>query len=119
IESALADFNGVREAVVLVQEHSPGDKRLVAYVVPDEASSLSMSELRSYLKDRLPPYMVPSAYVTLASFPRTPNGKINRRALLTIEADPLEPVEAFVGPRTPLEEEVAAIWAEVLRVGRV
>ena len=120
IEAVLNQHAAVRDAVVLVREDEPGDKRLVAYVVAarNEAAPTD-SELRSFLKEKLPEYMVPSAYVVVDEIPLTPNGKVDRRALpAPSEARPeLEGV--YVAPRTELEEAVAGIWAEVLKVEQV
>ncbi|HEU4556446.1 MAG TPA: amino acid adenylation domain-containing protein, partial [Longimicrobium sp.] len=115
IEAALEAEPEVREAVVLVREDVPGDRRLVAYVVADEA--VSPAVLRAQLKGRLPEYMVPSAVVRLDSLPLTPSGKVARRALPAPEYATGE--ARHVAPRTPAEEVLAGIWAEVLRLDRV
>ncbi len=81
VEARLVQHPQVREAVVVVREDEPGDKRLVAYVVPQAESVLTASDLRQYVKQQLPGYMVPAAFVVLASFPLTPNGKVDRRTL--------------------------------------
>src|SRR5207244_4111987 len=81
IEAALRRLPAVAEAVVAAREDVPGDKRLVAYVVPEPGASLSSAELRRALKERLPDYMVPSAFVPLAAMPLMPSGKVDRRAL--------------------------------------
>ena len=81
IETALAANKAVREAVVLVREDVPGEKRLVGYIVPAQQPVPTTSELHSFLKEKLPPYMLPSAFVMLDALPVTPNGKLNRRAL--------------------------------------
>jgi amino acid adenylation domain-containing protein len=111
IESALRDQDGVQEAAVVVREDNPGDKRLVAYVV----GSASTSDLKAALKDRLPEYMVPAAFVELDTLPLTPNGKLDRKALpapvLARDAS-----TELVAPRTDTERLLAAIWAEVLGV---
>ncbi|MGH9363210.1 MAG: non-ribosomal peptide synthetase, partial [Thermoanaerobaculia bacterium] len=132
IEAALTAHPAVREAAVLAREDEPGDKRLVAYVVPvgvpvgeelassrAEASSaptLDISELRSFLAERLPDYMVPAAFVELPALPLTPNGKLDRKAL---PAPATAPVERAAGPLTPAEELVTGIWADVLRLSAV
>jgi amino acid adenylation domain-containing protein len=117
IEAVLDQHPKVREAVVVAREDSPGDKRLVAYLVGDEKQEVD--ELKRFLKRRLPDYMVPSAWVILASLPHTPNGKINRAALPALEAGQLEPTERFTGPRTEAEKSLAKIWAEVLNREKV
>ncbi len=112
IEAALGALDGVREAVVTMREDLPGDQRLVAYVTggPD------VDALRRSLRERLPEFMVPAAFVQLAELPLTPNGKVNRRAL---PAPDRGPVRDFVAPRTPVEEALAEIWRELLGIERV
>jgi amino acid adenylation domain-containing protein len=142
IEVVLAAYPAVRQAVVLAREDVPGDKRLVAYIVPTSQESSTheqslealvqteqvlqqqnslahlVSQLRSYLKERLPDYMVPSAFVVLEAFPVTPSGKVDRRALPVPEIRPAD-LPTFVAPRTPIEEMLANIWANILRVDEV
>jgi amino acid adenylation domain-containing protein len=118
IEAALLQHAQVHQAVVVAREDQPGDKRLVGYVIPEGESALTPAELRAFLKERLPDYMIPTAFVTLAQFPLTPNGKVDRRALPTPGVTAGE-VREYVAPRTLLEEDIAAIWAEVLRIERV
>ncbi|MBV9774929.1 MAG: amino acid adenylation domain-containing protein, partial [Gemmatimonadetes bacterium] len=114
IEALLAAHPGVRDAVVLVRQDTPGEKRLVGYVVPAE-EEVSTEELRTYLKERVPEYMVPGALVVLEELPLTPNGKVDRKALPAPDGEAVE----YVAPRTGTEEVVAGIWAEVLRRERV
>ena len=116
IEVALARHAGVREAVVLAREDVPGEKRLVAYVVPSRSVAPSGSELRDFLRLSLPEYMIPSAFVALDAFPVTANGKLDRQAL---PAPVLESGARDERPRTPTEEALAGIWREVLGVERV
>jgi amino acid adenylation domain-containing protein len=113
IEARLAEYAGVREAVVLVREDEPGEKRLVAYVV----GSVETDALRGHLRDGLPEYMVPAAFVVLDALPLTANGKLDRKALPAPELASAE--ETYVAPRTPVEEVLAGIWAEMLRLERV
>ncbi|WP_420128650.1 amino acid adenylation domain-containing protein [Longimicrobium sp.] len=115
IEARLAEHPAVREAVVLVREDAPGDQRLVAYVVGDAAPGAEV--LRAHLSERLPDYMVPAAYVALGALPLTPNGKLDRKALPAPDFAAAE--GRYVAPRTPTEEVLAGIWAEVLRLERV
>src|SRR6185503_16700660 len=118
IEARLAEHAGVREAVVLVREDAPGEKRLVAYVAGDDTAGAEV--LRAHLGERLPEYMVPAAYVRLDALPLTPNGKVDRRALPAPEGDAF-PARGYEAPSGKVEEAVAAIWAELLgaeRVGR-
>jgi amino acid adenylation domain-containing protein len=119
IESVLGQHAGVREAVVLAREDSPGDKRLVAYVVPRQEPAPTINELRSFLKEKLPEYMIPSAFVLLDALPLTPNGKLDRQALPAPDQNRPEPEESYIAPRTPVEEMLAEIWAEVLKLDKV
>jgi len=116
IEARLLEHAGVREAVVLVREDTPGEKRLVAYVAGDETAAAEV--LRAHLSERLPEYMVPAAYVRLDALPLTPNGKVDRRALPAPEGDAF-PARGYEAPSGRAEEAVAAIWAELLGVERV
>ncbi|RKG94218.1 amino acid adenylation domain-containing protein, partial [Corallococcus sp. CA053C] len=116
IEAALQSHPTVRTATVLVREDVPGDQRLVAYVVPE--SPCDASELRTFLQQKLPEYMVPSAFVALAAFPLTPNGKVDRKALPAPEASAARS-EDYVAPTTATERRLAELWAQVLRVERI
>ncbi|MBV9110452.1 MAG: non-ribosomal peptide synthetase, partial [Gemmatimonadetes bacterium] len=116
IEARLAEHPAVREAVVLAREDEPGEKRLVAYVVGDEAAGADV--LRAYLGERLPEYMVPAAYLRLDELPRTPNGKLDRKALPSPEGDAYAR-RAYEAPVGETEELLAQIWSEVLGVERV
>ncbi|HLK58813.1 MAG TPA: amino acid adenylation domain-containing protein, partial [Chthonomonadaceae bacterium] len=115
IESVLSQHPGVREAVVLAREEGAGDKRLVAYVVG--LPGLSLSALREHLREKLPDYMVPTAFVVMEAFPLSPNGKVDRKALPAPEPESRD--EAYVAPRTPIEEGLVEIWSEVLGRERV
>ncbi|HEX4959261.1 MAG TPA: amino acid adenylation domain-containing protein, partial [Thermoanaerobaculia bacterium] len=123
IEAALLELPGVREAAVVARSDgsdrsdrsvgSPGDRRLIAYVTGDAAAA----ELRQSLRERLPDYMVPAAFVRLEALPLTPNGKVDRKALPAPEE--ASAAETFLAPRTPVEELVAGLWSELLGVERV
>jgi amino acid adenylation domain-containing protein len=119
IETALALHPSVKQAVVLLREDSPGDKRLIGYLIPNPGGIPAAGELRTFLLDKLPDYMVPSAFITLASFPLTPNGKIDRRALPAPDWTKQARATEFAEPRNASEKTMAAIWAEVLRLDRV
>ncbi|MBE9125474.1 amino acid adenylation domain-containing protein [Coleofasciculus sp. LEGE 07092] len=117
IEAVLSQHPQVKEAVVIAREDQPGNKRLVAYFVSNSQQVIT-DELRSFLKTKLPEYMVPSAFVKLDKLPLTPNGKVDRRALPVPEIeDTLS--NNFVAPSTPSEEQLAAIWSSVLDIERV
>jgi amino acid adenylation domain-containing protein len=117
IEAILSQHSEVKETVVIVREDNPGDKRLVAYIVAN--GILQTSEIRNFLKDKLPDYMIPSAFVQLDTLPLTPNGKIDRRSLPAPDKSKLELENFFVAPRTAVEEILAGIWAKILHVERV
>jgi thioesterase domain-containing protein len=117
IESAIRSHARVREAVVVVKE-GDGDQRLVAYVVPVDAKEKTLAEtLRAHLSEVLPDYMVPSTFVTLATLPLNPNGKVDRKALP--EPDVSFNQSNYVAPVTALEEELCEMWASELKVERV
>ena len=118
IESVLSKYPSIRESVVVAREDTPGDMRIVAYVVPRE-SIPDLNELRGRLKDELPDYMVPSAFVMLKMMPLTPNGKVDRNALPVPDHGDLALERVFVAPQTPTEAVVAGVWAEVLRSGHL
>ena len=116
IESVLGQHPMVRETIVLARDDNaivgqPGDKRLVAYYVPDHESPPSVADLRDFVRQKLPAYMVPSAFITLEALPLTPNGKVDRRALPTPDTGRPELASVFVAPRTSVEETTAETWA--------
>ncbi len=137
IEAALKQHPAVKEVVVTAREDTPGNKRLVAYLVPTQATStrredgatpvllssqeagFSIEELRNFLKDKLPFYMVPAAFLFLDAMPLLPNGKVNRKALPAPDMSRPDLEEAFVAPRTPTEERLARIWSEVLGLEKI
>ncbi|HVG08476.1 MAG TPA: amino acid adenylation domain-containing protein [Thermoanaerobaculia bacterium] len=122
IEAVLSAQPAVRECAVVVREDVPGSKRLVAYLaLHDALREIDFEALRSALRDKLPEYMVPQLFAVLPSLPLTPNGKIDRRALLAMPAPEGARGAAAeaVAPRNPVEEILAAVWAEVLKLDRV
>jgi amino acid adenylation domain-containing protein len=118
IEAALAQIPSVRDAAVLAQD-SPGGKHLVAFVSPAPGVSPTADDLRAALQERLPEFMLPAAFVLLEALPLTVNGKLDRAALTHLGSAAFAPSREFLAPRTPVEETVAGIWTEVLRVPRV
>ena len=118
VEAALAGHPSVQEAVAVAREGEGGEKRIVGYVVLEGSSGVGVGELRAYLKERLPEYMVPSALVRLERMPLTASGKVDRRALPDVGADGRGEGE-YVAPSSEREEELCRIWGEVLRVERV
>jgi len=119
IEAALREHGAVGDCVVVARDGAGSDRRLVAYLVASTSGPPAASELRAFLKRRLPDYMVPAVFVTLAALPRTPNGKVDRRALPDPDPGRSGLESAYVPPGGPVEEAVAAIWSEVLGRERV
>jgi amino acid adenylation domain-containing protein len=119
IEAVLGQHPDVLENVVLAREDEPGHKRLVAYVVASGHPETSVNDLRDFLRQKLPDYMIPSAFVLLTELPLTPNGKVDRRALPEPDKSRPDMKAAFVAPRNAAEEVVAAVWSEVLGVEQV
>ncbi|MFJ2931131.1 amino acid adenylation domain-containing protein, partial [Streptomyces massasporeus] len=119
IESQLVAHEDVASAVVTVREDSPGDKRLIAYVVPRGGTRTETSALRRWCADRLPEYMLPAAFVVLETLPSTPNGKVDRRSLPAPDQDRPDLAVRYEAPRDRLEATVARIWSQVLGVDRV
>jgi len=118
IETRLMTHPNVRETVVLALDDA-GDKRLIAYLVARKTPAPSTQELRAFLKQHLPEYMVPSAFVALDQMPLTAHGKVDRRTLAVIQPHELPSNERYVAPRNELEMSVAKIWSEVLNVPKV
>jgi amino acid adenylation domain-containing protein len=116
IEAVLGQHPAVQHTAVIVRQDTPGDKRLVAYVVPNQDQVTTVSELRDFLKDKLPNYMIPAAFVMLEVLPLTPNGKVNRRALPAPDQIRQELEATFVAPRNELESQLIQIWEEILNV---
>jgi len=118
IEETLRQHPAVQDAAAIAGDDGSGNQRLVAYVVLDPDKLPSISNLRGYLQEKLPEYMVPSAFVTLESLPLTPNGKLDRRALPQ-KCDRVSEETAFTAPQTPTEKELAQIWMAVLELEKV
>lgn len=118
VETVLRRHPAVREAVVIHDEGNGGG-RLVGYVVTEPEQEVSGSELRGFLQQRLPEYMVPTTFVELDVLPHTPTGKVDRQALPLPAPSRPDLAQPFVAPRTPAEETLAGIWTEVLRIERV
>jgi amino acid adenylation domain-containing protein len=114
IEAALRQHSGIQDCIVLVKDDVT-DKRLVAYLLMEPGSSFVGNSLRSYLQDYLPSYMIPSTFVPLDAFPLTPNGKLDRQALLAFETEQHEGDVAQERVQTPLEELLVGLWCEVLK----
>ncbi|MBN8226639.1 amino acid adenylation domain-containing protein [Corallococcus macrosporus] len=118
VEAAVAKLPGVKDVAVVAREDAARGKHLVAYVVTQPGADVDAGGLKAVLRDRLPEYMVPAAFVLLDAFPLTPSGKLDRRALPAPDDD-ADAGRAFVAPRTPLETDVAEVFAALLRLPRV
>jgi amino acid adenylation domain-containing protein/non-ribosomal peptide synthase protein (TIGR01720 family) len=118
IESALREHAGVKEAIVTVHQTPDKEQRLIAYVTVGESGGITAAELHKQLKQRVPEYMVPSGFVFLNALPLTPNGKIDRAALPEPHLEQIT-TEAYVPPTNPTEEQLCAIWSEVLALEQV
>ena len=119
IEAALSTHAAVRETVLLAREDTPGDQRLVAYVATTGEDPAAPAELRAHVAASLPDYMIPAHFVFLDELPLLPNGKVDRRALPAPDHGRAEATSAYVAPATPLEQVLAAIWSELLKVDQV
>jgi len=119
IETRLRQHPAVQETVVVARQDSPGEKRLVGYVILKPGMSATVSELRQFLREQLPDYMLPSAFVFLDSFPLTANKKIDRKALPAPDQERPDLEVGFVAPRSPVEQELAQIWGTLLKLDRV
>jgi amino acid adenylation domain-containing protein len=119
IETVLARHVAVQDCVVIAREDVAGDKRLVGYVVPAAGQKVNAAELRDWVKERLPEYMVPVAWVEMSGLPLSPNGKVDRKNLPAPDYERPELAGEYQGARTPTEEVMAGVWAEVLRLDQV
>jgi acyl carrier protein len=119
VEAVLGQHPALRGTAVLARMDASGDERLVAYVVPHRQTAPTARELAGYLRERLPEYMMPSAFVTLDSLPLTSSGKVDRRALPAPDPFGFRAENAYAEPRTPVEERLVEIWEEVLGLERV
>ena len=119
VEAALGDHPHVSQAVVVVQKRDDAEKRLVAYVVSRPGQILAVEELRNYLMQRLPDYMVPSAYMALDHLPQTANGKVDRKALPAIDEMLSELDAECAQPISETEKKIARVWSQVLGTNRV
>lgn len=118
IETVLSQHPDVQEAIAVVREDTPGNKTLVTYVIPRQATPIP-NELRDFLKTKLPDYMIPAFFVPLETLPLTPNGKVDRQALPDPYASQRQIEVGFVPPRTATEETLATIWSNVLGIEKI
>jgi amino acid adenylation domain-containing protein len=114
IEAVLAEHPLVRESVVVARDDEPGEQRLVAYIVMKQDQTIGVGDLRGFIKEKLPEYMIPAAFVVLEELPLTPNGKIDRPALPVPGETALNNRETFVAPRDSIELQLVQIWEGLL-----
>ncbi len=119
IEAVLAEHADITDVIVIVREDVSGDKRLVAYLVTEAEKEMTAGDLRNYLRERLPDYMLPSAFMILEEFPLTPNGKVDRKALPAPDQSRPELGSEYVEPRNDDEKKLAEIVSELLNVEKV
>jgi amino acid adenylation domain-containing protein len=119
IEAVLATHPGVQRAVVMARTEPPRGQLLVAYLIRRDQLTQPIPDLRSFIQERLPDYMVPAVFIVLPAFPLTQNGKIDRKALPAPQAGQIDSGANYVAPRTAEEQQIAAIWSEVLGLSRI
>lgn len=120
IQAVLSQHPDIGETAVIAHADESGNKRLVAYFVPQEDATIaSVNELRDFLQNKLPDYMIPATFSALDALPLTPNGKLDRKALPAPDSARPNLKQAYVAPRTPVEEVLAMIWAQVLDLEQV
>jgi acyl carrier protein len=119
IELALVRHPAVREAAVTIRGDTVGGKHLVAYIVEQTEVAPTVTELRRFLKESLPEYMVPSVFVPLEALPLTPSGKVNHRGLPALDGQRLEPATVYAAPQTESQRTIVEVWREVLQVEKI
>ena len=119
IETVLRQYADVREGVVTAQDDPNGDKRLVAYIIPEPGSEPTTAAMRDYLAESLPAYMVPTLFLSMDEWPLTPNGKIDRRALPSPSEASIGSAESYVAPRNEVEDKITIIWSEILGLEKI
>jgi amino acid adenylation domain-containing protein len=120
IEATIGQCGEIRETVAIVREDIPGDRRIVAYVVPTALDrDGTVTQLRALLKQKLPEYMVPNAFVVMDALPLTANGKVDRRALPIPDASRRDLAASYVAPTNPMETQIVQIWSEILKLDKI
>ncbi len=119
IEFFLEELDDIKQTAVIVREDEPGDRRLVAYLVPHKGKQPVITALRLYLQEKLPDAMIPAAFMVLEAMPLLPNGKIDRQTLPPPGRERHELGQEYVPPKTRLELYLAGIWREVLKLDRI
>lgn len=116
VEAVLEQHPAVQQAIASARDGNFGDKYLVAYFIPKPNQKFMLTELRQHLRQQLPEYMIPAAFVRMREFPLTPNGKVDRKALPAPQAGDYQTNREYVAPRDPVEKKLAALWEEVLGI---
>lgn len=119
IESALRSHPSIRDVIVMTRAESEGEDKLIAYVVPHAEIQLGLQELRTFLKELLPEYMIPATFMLLDAVPLLPNGKVDRRSLMQLEGERLVSQTPYIAPQDDIERLIAGLWKEALQVERV
>jgi amino acid adenylation domain-containing protein len=119
IENVLSGHKDIKEAVVSAKQNKNQDKQLVAYIITDSNKELKSADLRTFLKEKLPEYMIPSVFVRMEKFPLTPNGKIDRKALPEPESGKINIGSAHVAPRNDIEKKLVEIWKRILGLSNI
>ena len=119
VEAALSQHPAVRDIVAVVREDTPGDRRLVAYVVMNSPENTATADLRGFLKQKLPEYMLPTSFVLLEKLPITPSGKVDRKSLPAPDTSALSLRSSYVAPRTDTEQQVSQIWSQILKLEKI
>ena len=119
VEAALSQHPAVRDIAVVVREDAPGDRRLVAYVVLNSLQDNVTADLRGFLKQKLPEYMLPTSFVLLEKLPTTPSGKVDRKSLPAPDPSALNLGSSYVAPRTDTEQQVSQIWSQILKLEKI
>jgi acyl carrier protein len=119
IEMALLNHPDIREAIVVARQNELGESRLVAYFTSIDHRELNASDLRTFLKEKLPDYMIPSDFVILDRIPLGPGGKVDRKALAAPDNSRPQLASTYISPKTPIEVQLAKIWSDLLDIDRV
>jgi len=119
IESMISQYQDVRDVIIIAKDDQLGNKSLIAYVVPKLETDITPSQLRSFLKEKLPDYMIPAAFVIMDKLPLTPNGKVDKKALPLPEDQRSQLEVDYVMPQTEAERLIASVWQEVLQLSNV
>jgi len=112
-------YQGIRETVVVAREDIPGEKKLVAYYTRKQDAGITHHDLRRFLSEKLPEYMIPASFVRLDALPLTANNKINRKALPAPDPSELESNADYIAPATDLEKHLAVLWEDILEIPRI